>query len=87
MEYRRSLVSSFFFKFYLKISQQLGDGEVRFSYIVKEHFSCLQFRDMVVLTANDRREQESVVVISRVVKFVRLYLGSDSYTGVACIII
>ena len=39
MEYRRSLASSFFFKFYLNISQQLGNGEVQVNFMKGKHVS------------------------------------------------
>jgi len=52
VEYRRSLASSFFFRFYLKISQQLGNGEVRVNYMTKQNVLVTLFTDIAVLTAN-----------------------------------
>lgn len=37
VEYRRSLASSFFFKFYLNVSQQLCNGEVRFDFLIQSN--------------------------------------------------
>lgn len=52
VEYRRSLASSFFFRFYLNISQQLGNGEVHVNFMNGKHFSRPWSR-MIVFNIND----------------------------------
>ena len=55
VEYRRSLALSFFFKFYLYISQQLGNGEVNVTFIKGEHLSRPCSRIIVFNTNNTSR--------------------------------